>query len=264
MGELSTASTSICSARQRSDHFNKGVPVALASLLERIREYDKAEEAHLRALAIDPEHTHSLLGLANLLADVRGDSKGAEAYYFRAVSCASKDFNDADMPLKGARRNMLESLRCFAVFKHRIQGDYAGALSLLRQAVAVPAPSIAPNVQHRHTKKNKRPIHPDKASVLVEMGKIELARLSDDPTMSGRQNNMGTATDGGIDKRKGGSVLGAVVELFESALEVCPDHLSAKLEQPCRSVLALPKTVLEQQNSLRESSRWTQSIPRLS
>ena len=211
----------------------------LGSLLERIREYDKAEEAYLRALAIDPEHTHSLIGLANLLADVRGDSKGAEIYYVRAVSAANKDFNDANMPLKGARRNMLECLRCFAVFKHRLQGDYVGALSLLRQAVEVPTPVVNAHSgrskiqKHREARSRKQHVHPDKASVLVEMGKIELARLADDPSMSTyRHNNsaMGTASDGGIDKRKGGSILGAVVELFESALEACPEHQDAKVQ----------------------------------
>ena len=70
----------------------------LGALLERMREYDKAEECYLRSLAIDPEHSSSLLALANLLADVRGDDKGATTYYERSLVSSHQDYHDGEIP----------------------------------------------------------------------------------------------------------------------------------------------------------------------
>ena len=94
----------------------------LGALLERLREYDRAEESYLRALAIDTEHSDALLRMANLLADVRGDTKGSITYYERSLNASNNDYNDADIPLKIARRRMLETYRCYATFRHRVLG----------------------------------------------------------------------------------------------------------------------------------------------
>ena len=96
----------------------------LGALLERLREYDRAEESYLRALAIDTEHSDALLRMANLLADVRGDTKGSITYYERSLNASNNDYNDADIPLKIARRRMLETYRCYATFRHRVLGKF--------------------------------------------------------------------------------------------------------------------------------------------
>jgi hypothetical protein len=99
-----------------------------------------APSCSLQALAIDPEHAASLLGMANLLADVRGDTMGSATYYERALVASNQDYNDADVPLKIGRRKMLDAYRCYAVFKHRVAGDFEESLQLLKSAMAIPTP----------------------------------------------------------------------------------------------------------------------------
>ena len=216
----------------------KADPLALlGALLERLREYDKAEEAYLRALAIDPEHAASLLRMANLLADVRGDTKGSSSYYERAMMAANQDYNDADIPLKIGRRRMLDTYRCYATFKHRVAGDFEGSLLLLRAAMAVPTPrtdrlsSAEMAVKRRQNPAWKPKEHQDKAAIMCAMGKVELARLADNPHLEASLSDPSAlASDGSIDRRQGGSVLGAIVELFEKSLEAEPNHIDTKLE----------------------------------
>ena len=65
----------------------------------------------------------------------------------------------------------------------------------------------------------------DKAAILCEMGKVELARLADNPLLEASLSNPSAlASDGSID-RTGRSALGAIVELFEQSLEALPSHL---------------------------------------
>jgi tetratricopeptide (TPR) repeat protein/Ca2+-binding EF-hand superfamily protein len=216
----------------------KADPLALlGSLLERIRAYDKAEEAYLRALAINPEHAASLLGMANLLADVRGDTKGSSTYYERAMIASNQDYNDADIPLKIGRRRVLEAHRCYAIFKYRVAGDFEGSLQLLRAAMAIPTPrndrlSSAEILAKRRQNQSWRPKeHEDKSSILCEMAKVELAKFADNPKLEAILSHPSAlASDGSIDRRQGGSVLGAIVELLERSLEASPSHLDTKLQ----------------------------------
>jgi hypothetical protein len=58
------------------------------------------------------------------------------------------------------------------------------------------------------------------------MGKVELARLADNPLLEASLSHPSAlASDGSIDRRGGGSALGAIVELFEQSLEALPSHL---------------------------------------
>ena len=209
----------------------------LGSLLERLREYDRAEEAYLRALAIDTEHADALLRMANLLADVRGDAKGSITYYERAMSAANQDYNDADVPIRIGRRRMLETYRCYATFRNRVLGDYRGSLALLKSAMAVPTPrsdrmSSSESQARRRSNPSWRPReHQDKAAILCEMGRVELARVADNPMLEEEVSRPSALTsDGSIDRRQGGSALGAIVDLFDRALEALPSHVGTKLE----------------------------------
>ena len=60
-------------------------------LMERLQLFDKAEEAYLRTLALDPQCTSALLSYANLLVDIRSDHASAESYYKRAIRAARLD-----------------------------------------------------------------------------------------------------------------------------------------------------------------------------
>jgi tetratricopeptide (TPR) repeat protein len=208
-----------------------------------MREYDKAEECYLRSLAIDPEWSPSLLAMANLLADVRGDDKGASTYYERCLMSSNQDYHDADVPLKIGRRRILESYRCYATFKHRVSGDFEGSLELLRAAMAIPTPRadrLPPSevLAKRRQDPSWRPReHEDKAGILCEMGRVELARISENPALEASLSSPDAlAMDGSIDRRRGssggsgGSVLGAIVELFEKSLEANRNHTEAKLQ----------------------------------
>ena len=172
----------------------KAIPLSLyASLLERLRNYDKAEEAYLRALALDSEHSQSLLGLANLLSDIRGDANSAETYYVRALDAATRDFHDADVDIGRARNTLLESLRCFAIFKHRVTGNTVEALTLLRRALAIP-----PRGKH--------------SDILVEIGCIKVSQLESGDFQDDSQ-----------------LLVQSTAEYFEKALESNPTSIRAKI-----------------------------------
>ena len=126
-----------------------------AMLMERLRLFDKAEEAYLRALALDPQCTSALLSYANLLVDIRSDHASAESYYKRAIRAARLDVHDADVPLALARRKVTEVYRSYSIFLSTLRGDYNKALDLLEQALKVQPQKNAP--------------------ILVELGRVHTA-----------------------------------------------------------------------------------------
>ena len=67
---------------------------------------------------------------------------GSATYYERALVASNQDYNDADVPLKIGRRKMLDAYRCYAVFKHRVAGDFEESLQLLKSAMAIPTPRM--------------------------------------------------------------------------------------------------------------------------
>ena len=128
---------------------------AYAILMERLRQFDKAEEAYLRALALDAECTTALLGYANLLVDIRADHSTAEMYYKRALRCARMDVHDNDVPLVIAKRSVTDAYLNYAVFLSTLRGDHSKALDLLEHATKVQPEKNAP--------------------VLVELGRVHAA-----------------------------------------------------------------------------------------
>ena len=146
MDDFGAAEKALMQAVSVAKGFKLALPLtALGKLLERMRLYDRAEEAYLRALAADCEHSDALLSFANLLADIRGDHHGASTYYKRALKAARLDLRDANMPLIQARSGFVDVLRCFAIFKSTFLGDHIEALALLAQAAEVP-PGKEPSV----------------------------------------------------------------------------------------------------------------------
>lgn len=180
--------TAKVSKRQAAD-----VEIAMGRALEEAGDFDKAEDAYVRALEKDPRRADAETRLA-ILAHQRGDGKDSDLRFAKALKLAPDD----------------PEILCDRGYSLYIRRSWADAAADFRKAI-------------KHDPRNAR-AHNNLGLTLARQGDregalAEFARAGLDPADAGANLALATAMEGRIDEAR---------ELYARALAAKPDSPAAR------------------------------------